>query len=54
VISGLLDGQSQVAGLDVEKEAVKYPGFDAIVGTIGASLLKPVLPATDPKAFPGM
>lgn len=51
VISGLLDGKSQVAGLDLEKTAVKYPGDDAVKALIGASLLKPVLPATDKGAF---
>jgi hypothetical protein len=52
VISGLLDGKTKVAGLDTEKTAVKYPGADEIMKMVGKSLLKPPMPATDPKAFP--
>jgi hypothetical protein len=51
VISGLLDGKSKVAGLDLEKTGVKYPGAEAITKMVGTSMLKAVLPATDAGAF---
>ena len=54
VISGLLDGKSDVAGIPVEKTAVKYPGADATRKVIGKSALEAPKPATDPKTFPKM
>jgi hypothetical protein len=55
VISGLLDGKSKVANIDVEKTGVKLPSDDDIKKAIGKSALKAgVLPATDSKAFASM
>jgi hypothetical protein len=52
VISGLLDGKSQVAGIDLEKDAVAYPGDDAIKEMLGGkSYLEAPKPATDPATF---
>ncbi|MBX3086534.1 MAG: ferritin-like domain-containing protein [Anaerolineae bacterium] len=54
VISGLLDGKTEVAGIATEKTAVKYPGADAARMVIGKSYLEAPKPATDPKTFPKM
>lgn len=55
VLSGLLDGKSQVAGIDVETDAVAYPGDDAIKMMLGdKSFLQPPKPATDPATFASM
>lgn len=55
VISGLLDGKSQVAGIDTETTAYKYPGADAVKKMLGgASYLEAPKPATDPATFPKM
>ncbi|MBX3085202.1 MAG: ferritin-like domain-containing protein [Anaerolineae bacterium] len=54
VISGLLDGKSEVAGIATEKTAVKYPGAEAARMVIGKSALEAPKPATDPKTFPKM
>ncbi len=52
VVSGLLDGKSQVAGIDTEKNAVAYPGDDAIKMLLGGkSYLQAPKPATDPATF---
>jgi hypothetical protein len=54
VISGLLDGKSEVAGIPTEKTAVKYPGAAEARKVIGMSALEAPKPATDPKTFPKM
>jgi TAT (twin-arginine translocation) pathway signal sequence/Ferritin-like domain len=55
VISGLLDGKSQVAGLDVETEAYKFPGNDAVKALLGPdSFLEAPMPATAPDTFKKM
>lgn len=55
VISGLLDGKSEVAGIKTETTATAYPGDDAVNAMIGdKSFLQPPKPATDPATFPMM
>lgn len=52
VISGLLDGKSEVAGIPTEKTAVKYPGADAVNMALGGkSLLEAPKPATAEGTF---
>jgi hypothetical protein len=51
VISGLLDGKSKVADLDMETEAYKYPGLEAVMMMVGETRLLPPMPATSPDTF---
>jgi hypothetical protein len=52
VISGLLDGKSEVAGIPTEKTAVKYPGADEVMKALGGkSLLEAPKPATAEGTF---
>lgn len=52
VISGLLDGKSQVAGIDTETTGYKYPGAEAITMALGGkTYLEVPKPATDPMTF---
>ncbi|GAB4552401.1 MAG: ferritin-like domain-containing protein [Anaerolineae bacterium] len=52
VISGLLDGKSQVAGIDTETTGYKYPGAEAITMALGGkTYLETPKPATDPMTF---